>query len=126
MATVKDMLKCPKCGKQMMGKAHPQKFGKEYFAHCCHQYFGMAELVHHWGFDAGDLFGNAPSLSIVPISFFSPKFYDGETGEPYWYSIMERDDSYQMVSRMFLDIPEYDEYADMLATYGDALGIGVQ
>ena len=56
MATVHDMLKCPKCNKKMMGKAIPQTFGKEYFAHCCHEYFGVNELVNQWGYDAADLF----------------------------------------------------------------------
>lgn len=126
MATVKDMLMCPKCNKRMMGKAHPQKFGKEYFAHCCHSYFGMAELIHQWGFDAGSLFGDFPSLSIAPINFFSPKYYEIETGEPYWMSGKERNYAYEMVGRMLLGIPELDDYTDLLVTQEDALGIGVQ
>lgn len=126
MATINDMLRCPKCGRKMMGKAHPQKWGREYYAHCCHIYFGMTELIHHWGFDAGDLFGNAPSLSIAPTSFFSPKFYDGETGEPYWLTEQERNSAYQMVHRMFMGIEEIDDYADILNTQYDALGIGIQ
>lgn len=134
MATVKDMLMCPKCRKKMMGKAIPQKFGMEYFAHCCHQYFGVNELVNQWNYDAGDLFPYYPVthasyknwIKVAPISFFSPKYYEVETGEPYWFSGKERNSAYQMVSRMFLDIPEIDDYADMLATQDDALGIGLQ
>ena len=126
MATIKDFLRCPKCGKQMMKESNSPKFGMEYFAHCCHTYFGMAELIHKWGFDAGDLFGDMPILSIMPISFFSPQYYEVETGEPYWLSGNERNSAYQMVSRMFLDIPEYDEYTDMLNTQMVALGVGIQ
>ena len=126
MATVKDMLMCPKCRKKMMGKSNPQKFGMEYFAHCCHQYFGVSELIYQWGYDAGDLFNGQGGIVSVPISFFSPKYYEVETGEPYWLSGKERNLAYQMVSRMFLDTPEFDDYADMLATQENALGIGVQ
>lgn len=126
MATVKDFIKCPKCGKQKMGKAHPQKFGKEYFCHDCHIYFCMAELIHHWGFDAGSLFGDMPSLSIAPIGFFSPKYYEVETAEPYWMSGKERNYAYEMVNRMLLGIPELDDYIDLKETEYDALGIGLQ
>lgn len=134
MATVKDMLMCPKCNKRMMGRSHPQKFGMEYFAHCCHQYFGVNELIHFWGFDAGDLFGDKSSFYIgemeqlVPVHSEIKKvwFCEYPDGEPYWYSISERDDAYSMVNRMLLGIPEYDDYLDLKETEYDALGIGVQ
>lgn len=143
MATVKDFIKCPKCGKQMMGKSHPQKFGKEYFAHCCHVYFGVNELVNHWNYDAGDLFptypvthadyknwapkGNYPyRIDVTPISYFGPKEYDGETGEPFWQTKQERNSSYQMVHRMLLGISEIDDCTDLVNTQMGALQIGLQ
>ena len=151
MATVKDFIKCPKCGKKKMGKAHPQTFGKEYFARCCHEYFGVNELVNQWGYDAGDLFPyypvthanyknwipkeNIPMMVEIDygqqeIEVFSmlnrPNYSEFDGGEPYWDTLAERVDAYEMVNRMFLGIPELDDYADLKETEYDALGIGVQ
>lgn len=138
MATVKDMLMCPKCNKRFL-KKNATKYpgnsnlavGRVFFCHSCYTYFGAWELVNIWKMDAGDLYGNkdvvnVPRIMSVPISFFSPKYYEVETGEPYWLSGKERNSAYQMVTRMFLDIPEYDDYADMLATQEDSLGRGLQ
>lgn len=145
MVTVKDMLRCPKCGRQMMGKSHPQKWGMEYFAHCCHEFFGIDELVSKWGYDAGDLFDPEPwyaepewltrMVQVVETYSKNPpntpivlahQFPLPDSFEPEWYSTMERDDAYSMVNRMLLGIPEYDEYQDEQKTYYDALGIWVQ
>lgn len=157
MATVKDFIKCPKCGKQKMGKAHPQSFGKEYYAHCCHQYFGVNELVNQWNYDAGDLFpyypvthadykGGFPSgnlnilvskqrqptnVQLAPHYAFdtlppTPFYSEFDGGEPYWDTLAERVDAYEMVNRMLLGIPELDDYIDLKETEYDALGIGVQ
>lgn len=132
MATVNDMLMCPKCGKKLMGKAHPQRFGKEYYAHCCHQYFGVNELVNQWGYDAGDLYGyvdNAKKfVNDLTNKYYPPQpFYcEFDGGEPNWKNEQERVDAYQMVSRMFLGIEEIDDYIDLRETEYNALGIGVQ
>lgn len=139
MATVKDFIKCPKCGKQKMGKAHPPRFGKEYYAHCCHEYFGVNELVNQWNYDAGDLFPYYPvthadykgwlyvSSPHTPILEIGNKYYsEFDSGEPYWGTLAERVDAYEMVNRMLLGIPEYDDYLDLKETEYDALGIGVQ
>ena len=125
MATVNDMLICPKCSKKMMGKSCQQTFGKEYFAHCCHEYFGVNELVNQWGYDAGDLFSHIDS---VPRSAPSWKNWHSEfdTGEPYWANLAEYQDAQAMVTRMIMGIPEIDDYQDMIASYEDALGIGLQ
>lgn len=132
MTTVKDMLMCPKCRKKLMGKSHPQRFGKEYYAHCCHQYFGVNELVNQWGYDAGDLFPYypvthawyKPAMERPVYNFFHITEFDG--GEPNWVTEQERVDAYQMVSRMFLGIEEIDDYIDLQETEYNALGIGVQ
>ena len=31
-----------------------------------------------------------------------------------------------MITRMLVGIPEIDDYADLISTYEDALGVGVQ
>ncbi len=132
MATVKDFLRCPKCGKHMLKESTFPKFGMEYYAHCCHTYFGVNELVNQFGYDAADL---SPAYPVTHaqykgwqyISFPTQKFYsEFDGGEPYWLSGNDRNSAYQMVSRMLLDIPEFDEYADMLNTQMDALGVGLQ
>lgn len=151
MATVHDMLKCPKCNKKMMGKAIPQAFGKEYFAHCCHEYFGVNELVNQWGCDAADLYpsypvtyadyknwipkGNYPITvyidyegqemsAFLPLN--RPNYSEFDGGELYWNNLAEYQDAQAMVGRMIMGIPEIDDYVDMISTYEDALGIGVQ
>lgn len=125
MATVNDMLVCPKCHKKMMDKARPQSLGKEYFAHCCHEYFGVNELVNQWNYDAGDFF---LSIDSVPSSVSTwDRFYsEFDGGEPYWANLAEYQDAQAMVGRMFLGIPEIDDYADLMATQDYALQIGVQ
>lgn len=132
MATVKDMLRCPKCGERKLGKSHPQTFGKEYFAHCCHLYFGVNELVGQWGYDAGDLFGyvfdTGKYLKGLVDKYYPvmPFYSEFDGGEPYWKNQNERVAAMEMVNRMILGIPELDDYTDLLNTYEDALGIGVQ
>lgn len=129
MATVYDMLKCPKCSKKMMGKSYPQTFGKEYFSHCCHIYFGVNELINQWGYDAGDLspqypvtYGDYKRNNSNPLKFYS----EFDDGEPYWANLAEYQDAQSMVTRMIMGIPEIDEYQDMLNTYADAFGVGIQ
>ena len=141
---VTDCIECPKCHKPFLKSCGTNsQFGKEYFCHFCHEYFGVNELVNQWNYDAGDLYPPYPvthgnyknwipkgnytyRVEVTPIEFFSPTYYEVETGEPYWTTENERKDSYQMVTRMLLDIPEFDDYADMLATHEDALEVGVQ
>lgn len=134
MATVHDMLKCPKCNKKMMGRAIPQTFGKEYFAHCCHEYFGVNELVNQWGYDAADLFPPYPATHadyknspLTNRNIMMGKYYsEFDGGEPYWNNLAEYQDAQTMVGRMIMGIPEIDDYMNMISTYEDALGIGVQ
>lgn len=141
---ITDCIECPKCHKPFLKSCGTNAtFGKEYFCHFCHTYFGVNELVNQWNYDAGDLFppypvthgnyknwipkGNYPYLvEATPISSFSPKFYEVETGEPYWSTGYERKDAYKMVSRMLLGVEEIDDYADLLDTQECALDIGVQ
>ena len=47
-------------------------------------------------------------------------------GEPMWQSNQEREEAYEMVHRMFMGIPEYDDYQDLKNTQECALDIGVQ
>lgn len=160
MATIHDFLKCPKCGKQMMGKSLPQRFDREYFSHCCHRYFGVNELVNQWGYDAAD-FGNTLSVKYLPIVCkhtnvekfppFVPEIFvryhtckdcgaridflpvvvdyphtEVEPLEPDWETSYERVDAYEMVNRMLLGIPEWDDYFDLKETQEYALQTGVQ
>jgi len=125
---ITEYIECPKCNKEKLAYSHPESILQWTCFHCFTA-FSTDELVNRWGLDAGDLFGlngDVPNILLSPISFLSPKYYEVETGEPYWLSGKERNSAYQMVQRMFLDIPELDDYADMLATQEDALGIGVQ
>lgn len=133
MATVNDFLKCPKCGKQMMGKSHPQKFGKEYFANCCHEYFGVNELVNQFGYDAADLtpaypvtHANYKGWITVPPTTETSFYSEVPAYEPDWDTLSERVDAYEMVNRMLLGIPEWDDYLDLKETQECALQIGVQ
>lgn len=48
------------------------------------------------------------------------------SGEPMWQSNQEREEAYEMVHRMFMGIPEYDDYQDLKNTQNSALDIGVQ
>ena len=135
MATVNDFIKCPKCGKQMMGKAIPQRFGKEYFSHCCHEYFGVMELVKYWDYDAADFYPEEvvkPSFVHTPRVGWStpgvgvPHYSEFDAGEPFWDSLAEYTDAWVMVGRMLVGITEYDDYQDLLYTEYDALQIGIQ
>ena len=148
MATVHDFIACPKCGQKKMKQAIPQKFGKEYYAHCCHIYFGVNELVNQWNYDAGDLFpyypvthanykNMQPSHIGIEIDFMEQEiaifssvlkvgYSEWDGGEPMWATEQERVDAYQMVGRMFQSISEVDDYADARNTMECALQIGVQ
>jgi len=136
MATVNDMLVCPKCHKKMLGKSVRPTFGKEYFCHYDHEYFGANELVNKWGYDAGDLFPpfpvtyadykNSPLTNRHLMPIYSKYYSEFVGGEPYWANLAEYQDAQAMVGRMLLNIPEIDDYADLLNTQEAALGIGVQ
>ncbi len=149
---IQNCIECPKCHNPFLKSCGTNaKFGKEYFCHLCHTYFGVNELVNQWNYDAGDLYppypvthgnyknwipkGNYPMILNLDYAQQEAKVFSSlqkvaysefDGGEPYWLSGKERNSAYQMVTRMFLDIPEYDDYADMLATQEDALGIGLQ
>jgi hypothetical protein len=130
MATIKDFLKCPKCKKQMMRQSLHQEFGKEYFSHCCHEYFGVNELVNQWGYDAGDLVPSYPVTHANYKGWYPTEqvkwFSEFDSGEPMWATAYERVDAYKVVQRMFLGLPELEDYQDLMSTNEDALQIGVQ
>lgn len=139
MPTTHNFILCPKCQKQMMGKSHLPALGKEYFAHCCHVYFGLVELVEVYGYDAGDLNGGYvldakkyvnglvnkfyPKLASYPPIISNSEF---DSGEPLWATGYERVDAYQMVARMFSGIQEWDDLTDLANAQMNALQIGVQ
>lgn len=145
MATIKDFIVCPKCHMKFMKPVNNPKFGKEYFCHKCYTYFGVNELVNQWNYDAADLYPSYPvthadykgwlGKSYWSISGRHYSEFDG--GEPYWYSILERDESYEVVSHMYAGISEMEafeiwkqkfdnDYADLIATQEGALDRGVQ
>lgn len=119
IAHISQAIICPRCHTKSLRKSVCSKFGKEYYCHHCHIYMGLDELVHRWGYDVGDLFIEFP---IVPLRQFSQP----STFEPDWDTEQERVDSYQVVTRMFLEIPELDDYTDLMNTYRTALDVGVQ
>jgi hypothetical protein len=122
-------IKCPKCQKKTMRKSIPEKFGMEWFCDQCHEYFGTNELVFNWNYDSGDFYGKeseTPHILIMERYFnkilpdnlmFHWIDYDDEIiaevpffpfqDEPFWNSEKERFEAYEMVERMFLDIPEW-------------------
>ena len=58
---VTDCIECPKCHKPFLKSCGTNsQFGKEYFCHFCHEYFGVNELVNQWNYDAGDLYPPYP------------------------------------------------------------------
>lgn len=138
---VTDCIECPNCHKPFLKQTESNSV---WYCHKCHTEFSTNELVHQWGLDAGDLFGYytnykfwAPEVNST-LQFHIQKgrkevygsvsthYSEFVGGEPYWSTGQERNSAYQMVSRMLLDIPEFDDYADMLNTYADGLDVGVQ
>lgn len=110
---------CPKCGTRNLRKSIPANVGKEYFCDHDHDYFGIAELVNVWNYDAGDFYGDngltqltfretGLMLSLVQKSrdtkygsfFFEP---EGE-----WSSDIARNESYDVVNRMLMGIEELE------------------
>lgn len=121
---VTDCIECPKCHKPFL-----KQINQDWYCHKCHTDFTTHELVYQWGLDAGDLYGEILDVkkwvnSLVEKFPYCQSYF--VESEPEWATEYERENSYQMVTRMLLDIPEFDDYADMLATHEDALGIGVQ
>lgn len=49
-----------------------------------------------------------------------------QDGEPVWESEQERTEAYEMVHRMLLGIPEYNDYQDLKNTQECALDRGIQ
>lgn len=150
-AHISQSLVCPRCHTRFLRKSVAPRVGKEYYCHRCHIVMGIDELVNQWNYDAGDLFpyypvthanyknwipkGNTPMIVQIDygqqemkvLSMLNrPNYSEFDGGEPYWDTLVERVDAYEMVNRMFLDIPEFDDYADLKETEYDALGIGVQ
>lgn len=135
---IQDKLICPKCMTRNLRKAHGRNPIAEFFCDKDHLYFSIWELVNIWGYDAGD-FVNKKGIYILTQSenqnFFdylhiqvTPRVdtLDMFEGEPIWSSEKERDEAYAMVHRMFLDIPEYNDYQDLKNTQECALDRGIQ
>lgn len=142
---VTDCITCPKCQKPFLKGVANATFGKEYFCHKCHVYFGVNELVNQFGYDAADLFPAYPVThanykgwivkSYWAVSMTNYSEFDG--GEPLWASMAERDEAYEVVVNMYAGIGEMEafeiwkekfdnDYADLITTQECALDIGVQ
>jgi hypothetical protein len=107
MTHINDKIICPKCETHNLRKAIPQKLGVEYFCDKCHLCFDIQNLVNFWGFDAADLLANSDIMSNEP------------TFEPLWETWLERNDEYEVVGRMLLNIPEWE---DIAVDYGYPIG----
>lgn len=105
---------CPKCNKKFLHES--EEVGLPWFCHYCHTYFTWVELTQEWNLDAGYLYGD--SIPSAKVDFYE--------GEPVWYSEEERQEAYNLVTRMHLGISELDDYNDLKETENYALGIGVQ
>jgi hypothetical protein len=128
-------IECPSCRAYAMRKSHPEKIGMEYFCDSCHNYFGIVELVHEWGYDSADFFANGKS-QLTPDQWATfiqawkenekvrentAKFYfDEETlddaimelledAEGEWDSAKEREEAYLVVTHMLLGVDEWDD-----------------
>ena len=124
-----DCIECPKCRKPFLKKVGKPTIGKEYYCHNEHIYFGTWELVTQWGLDAGDFYqprllvhGTPPYKIPVPIDLDTAP----NSGEPIWANEKERDEAYEVVHRMFLGIPEWNDYQDLKETQECALDRGIQ
>lgn len=139
MSHISEFSKCPKCRKQFLKKSssHTPEFGKEYFCHNCHEYFGILELTHHWGYDVADLHSDewkkAPKMFIIFEDWKSNTVSDLYEGD--WYSARQRNESYEVVNEMlqgvdawdnYDDYEDYDVYADLMQTQEYALQRGLQ
>lgn len=139
MSHISEFSKCPKCRKQFLKKSssHTPEFGKEYFCHNCHEYFGILELVYHWGYDVADLYSDewveVPKMFIVFEAWKSNTVSDLYEGD--WYSARQRNESYEVVNEMlqgvdawdnYDDYEDYDIYADLMQTQEYALQRGLQ
>lgn len=128
---------CPRCGTKTMRKALGKNPVAEYFDDRCHSYFTVEELVHVWGYDAGDFGDTFPiivhdeimkrdSLLRHPWEFLpeftplvseqvlnrymlnnDPRYQISDSYEPEWFSKSERDNDYACVTEMLLDIPAW-------------------
>ncbi len=124
MNTVASSIVCPKCNERFLRKSMDSlpKSGLEYFCHRCHQYFGIAELVNVWNYDAADFYGTNGQAQLHPedwsIAIFWMKksreamarkvvsFFTEPEGD--WSSDIARDESYDVVNRMFMGIEELE------------------
>lgn len=111
------------------------EYGREYYCDQCHLYFGIQGLIDNWNYDAADLFdahtvtadyseqekrifsAGRRSTNKVPYPII-PKmrsiFVEDSTtifnkDEPIWWTNKERQDAYEMVDRMFTNVPEWEE-----------------
>jgi hypothetical protein len=113
-------IQCPKCQKKTMRRSLPQVVGKEWFCDQCHIYMGTEELILQWDYDYGDFndvsyeeIWNINSPIEVEDVLVSTNWFDTvstfQIDEPQFKSAKECDEAYEMVDRMFLDIPEWSE-----------------
>ena len=132
---ISSRIMCPKCRTQSMRKSvekHP-KFDLEYFCDKDHCYFGIFELVHEWGYDAADFISDsfvfpdkvlweriklavASGSKIVEIPPTQEQLirWWGEDSispdvEAVWSSKSSRDEDYETVTKMQLDIPAWGD-----------------
>ena len=129
-------IKCPKCSRKTLRKSVGANC-KEWFCDQCHLYFDTYELVFIYDYDYGD-FGDVSAKNllasieeilstpkmVVSEKITSTNWFDTVSSytidEPTFFSVKERDEAYEMVTRMFLDIPEW---AEGTANVGIDIGI---
>lgn len=118
-------IKCPDCATKTM-RPSVANWGKPYFCDKCHKYFSVEFLVHEHNYDCGDFVSDnfdmptneiwnsiKLAVSTKPVDkIVDTTWFDGDTvsviDEPVFHSLTERDEAYQMVQRMFDDIPEWE------------------
>lgn len=140
---VTDCIDCPKCHKKFLRKVQNPEWGKEYFCHFCHVYFGVSELVNQWNYDAGDLFGynldGRKYVKSLTEKYYPPTVHYSkyDNGEPMWRHKTDRVSAYNVVDNMYAGIREMEafelwknkldnDYADLIATKEGALDASIQ
>ena len=118
-------IKCPQCNTKTMRLSVFPRADLEYYCDRCHDYFGIRGLVHSYNYDSADFYGDNGTSQMSPDNWalfikqwnekekiVATTWFDGDTvsviDEPVFHSLAERDEAYQMVQRMFDDIPEWE------------------
>lgn len=137
---IQDKIVCPKCNTRGLRKSHGVSPKGEMFCDKDHEYLTIWELVNIWKYDAGDFVNQnnryigstlLPKITswenILDLEDINNQLTSYEiSSEPMWLSSQEREEAYEIVHRMFMGIPEYDEYQDLKNTQECALDRGVQ